>query len=155
MKEMNEPNVRRWLVVAAATLAMMAGFGMMTTVASLMSPLEAEFGWLRADIAFAYTLSSLGAAFGGPIWGLMVDRVGTRWVAVAGVLVMGGGLLLLSRQSDLATIQAIFLVMGALGFACLYSPVLATLGLWFVRRRGLAIGIVTAGDAAGRPPSGG
>ena len=67
----NKPNVRGWLVVGAATVAMMAGFGMMTTVASLMNPLESEFGWLRADMAFAYTLASLGArsaARSGVIW---------------------------------------------------------------------------------------
>jgi MFS family permease len=146
----NKPNVRGWLVVVGATVAMMAGFGMMTTVASLMNPLEAEFGWLRADMAFAYTLASLGAAIGGPVWGHLADRAGSRSVAIGGAVVMGGGLLLLSRQSDLPTFQAIYLVMGALGFACLYSPVLAAVGLWFERRRGLAIGIVTAGGTLGQ-----
>jgi MFS family permease len=129
---------------------MMAGFGMMTTVASLMNPLESEFGWLRADIALAYTLASLGAAIGGLIWGHWADRAGARSVAIGGAVVMGVGLLLLSRQSNLPTIQAIYLVMGALGFACLYSPVLAAVGLWFERRRGLAIGIVTAGGTLGQ-----
>jgi predicted MFS family arabinose efflux permease len=50
----------------------------------------------------------------------------------------------------LPAIQATYLVMGALGFACLYSPVLATVGSWFDARRGLAIGIVTAGGTLGQ-----
>jgi MFS family permease len=150
MTPIDEPNRRGWMVVGAATVAMMAGFGMMTTVASLMNPLEVEFGWMRADMAFAYTLASLGAAIGGPVWGHLADRAGARPVAIGGALVIGGGLLLLSQQSDLPTIQAIYLVMGALGFASLYAPVLAAVGLWFDRRRGLAIGIVTAGGTLGQ-----
>ena len=56
-------------VVIAATVIMMCGFGTMTTVGTFMKPLEAEFGWLRADMSFAYTLFTLGTAGGGLVWG--------------------------------------------------------------------------------------
>ena len=63
---------------------------------------------------------------------------------------MAGGLLLLSRQSNLFKLQLLYLLIGALGLGCLYSPVLATVGLWFEKRRGLALGIVTAGGTLGQ-----
>jgi predicted MFS family arabinose efflux permease len=40
--------------------------------------------------------------------------------------------------------------MGALGFACLYTPILTATGSWFGSNRGLAIGIVTAGGTLGQ-----
>ena len=141
---------RRWLVAAAGSLAMACGFGMITTVAAFMKPLEDEFGWLRADISGAYTLTTIGAAAGGLFWGALADRFDTRPIAVFGALVLGAGLLLLSRQSSLAAIQTIYLLMGAAGFACLYTPVLTAVGAWFDRGRGLAIGVVTGGGALGQ-----
>jgi MFS family permease len=129
------------VVVIAATIFMMCGFGSMATVGTFMKPLEAEFGWLRADMSFAYTLFSIGAAGGGLIWGHLVDRFDPRPIAVFGSVMIGGGLILLSMQSNLANIQLVYLLIGMLGFACLYSPVLATVGLWFDRRRARGDGV--------------
>ena len=137
-------------VVIAATVFMMCGFGTMTTVGTFMKPLEAEFGWLRADMSFAYTLFTLGTAGGGLVWGHLSDRFDPRPIAIFGSVMMAGGLLLLSRQSNLFNIQLLYLLIGALGLGCLYSPVLAAVGLWFEKRRGLALGIVTAGGTLGQ-----
>src|SRR5262249_28114321 len=41
-------------------------------------------------------------------------------------------------------------LVGAIGFACLFTPLTALTGLWFNARKGLAIGIVTAGGAFGQ-----
>ena len=141
---------RRWVVVAAATLGWMSAFGLSTTVAVVMKPFETEFGWQRADVALAYTLLSVGTAVGGLVCGCFADRINTRAIAVFGAAVMAMGLMFLSRQDDLAAIQNIYLAIGVFGFACLYAPLIATVGLWFERGRGVAVGIVTAGGALGQ-----
>ncbi len=142
--------MRKWIVVAAGTVAMMAGFGVTTTVALLVKPFEIESGWLRADIAFAYTLLSAGAALGGLVAGLASDRLDSRPITVFGTIAMGAGLVAIAWQSDLWAIQIIYLAIGVFGFACVYTPVLATVGLWFDKGRGLAMGIVTAGGSLGQ-----
>jgi MFS family permease len=129
---------------------MMSAFGVSATVAVAMKPFEIEFGWQRADIAFAYTLLTVGTAAGGIVCGSVTDRINTRAIAVLGAAVMAAGLMLLSRQDDLAVIQRIYLAIGVFGFACLYSPLIATVGLWFERGRGVAVGILTAGGALGQ-----
>ena len=141
---------RRWVVVVAATLGMLASFGMTTTIAVFIKPFEDEFGWLRADISFAYALLSAGAALGGLVVGWVFDRVDTRIIVVFGAAVMAFGLVALAGSSDLATVQRIYLAIGVAGFACLYTPLIAVVGLWFDRGRGLAMGIVTAGGAIGQ-----
>jgi MFS family permease len=141
---------QKWIVVAAATFGMMAAFGVSVSVAVFLKPLEAEFGWLRADISFAYALLSGGAALGGLVSGRTMDAIDTRPIVVFGALVMSAGLIALSWQNDLATIHYIYLAIGVFGFACLYTPLIATVGLWFDRGRGLAMGIVTAGGTLGQ-----
>jgi MFS family permease len=141
---------RRWVVAAAATFGMLAGFGMATTVSVFIKPFEDEFGWLRADISFAYALFSAGAALGGLVVGWAFDRIDTRIIVVFGAIVMAACLAALAFTGDLATVQHIYLAAGAAGFACLYTPLIAVIGLWFDRGRGLAMGIVTAGGAIGQ-----
>lgn len=142
--------LRRWAVVFASTFGIMMAFAVSSSVAVMIKPLETEFGWLRADIAFAYALLSAGAALGGVICGKAADILDTRPIVAFGAIVMGAGLILMSWQSDLVAIQRIYLAIGVFGFACLYSPLLANVGLWFDSRRGLAIGIVTAGGTMGQ-----
>jgi hypothetical protein len=55
----------RWIVLAAASLGMGAAYGGISTISILIGPFETEFGWLRSDVSFAYTLLTLGAAAGG------------------------------------------------------------------------------------------
>jgi MFS family permease len=141
---------QKWIVVAAATFGMMAAFGVATSVAVFLKPLETEFGWPRADISFAYALLSAGAALGGLVSGRTIDMIDTRPVVVFGALVTAAGIIALSRQNDLAALQMIYLAIGVFGFACLYTPLIATVGLWFERGRGLAMGIVTAGGTLGQ-----
>lgn len=141
---------QRWWVLLAATVGMALGFGVISSVSVFMAPLEQEMGWSRAGLSMSYTLMTVGVAFGGVLWGRVVDSVDVRWVAASGALVLSAGLFVLGLQSSLLVVQAVSLVVGAAGFACLYAPLLATVGLWFDRRRGLAIGIVTAGGALGQ-----
>lgn len=140
----------RWRVVAAATVGMAGGYGGITTIAVLIAPFEGEFGWLRADMSLAYTLLTIGAAFGGLLAGRLADRLPTGPIATAGALITGAGLMLVGMQTRIEAIQAIYLTIGFLGFACLYAPLLTTVSLWFDRQAGMAMGIVTAGGALGQ-----
>lgn len=141
---------RRLAVLAAATLGMAAGFGGIATIGTLMPPLQAEFGWAKADISLSYVLLTTGAAGGGLVAGRLADRLPAGPIAAAGVAVLGLGLVMLSLQSSLRAMQATYLVMGLLGFSCLYAPLLTTVSAWFRAGHGLAIGIVTAGGALGQ-----
>lgn len=139
-----------WVIVAVVTMCMALGFGAGATVSVLMKPLEEEFGWLRADLSMAYTSHTIGAAIGGLVWGGLADRIGARKIAFLGVVAMSAGLMALKWQSSLWLLHTLYFLIGAIGFACLFAPLIALTGLWFSARKGLAIGITTAGGAIGQ-----
>jgi MFS family permease len=96
------------------------------------------------------TLSTVGMAAGGLLWGRLSDRLNVRSLLFIGSAGMVIAPTALSFATSLWQIYAANFALGGLGFACLYAPVLAVTGLWFNRRRGLAIGIVTTGGALGQ-----
>src|SRR5215470_12901284 len=139
-----------WVIVSVATFSLALGFGAGGVVSVLMKPLEEEFGWFRADISMAYTAYSIGAAVGGLFWGALSDRIGAKPVALVGVVGMSAGLVALKWQGAQWQLDLLFFLIGAVGFACLFTPLTALTGLWFNARKGLAISIATAGGAFGQ-----
>ncbi|WP_019403141.1 MULTISPECIES: MFS transporter [unclassified Chelatococcus] len=142
--------LRALLAAAGATTAMAFGFGALALPSVFIRPLEAEFGWSRADLSLAYTLSTVGMALGGLFWGRLSDRLDARILLACGSAAMVAALGAFTFAQSLWHLYAASLVLGGLGFACLYAPVLSVTALWFERRRGLAMGIVTAGGALGQ-----
>ncbi|MBL4667181.1 MAG: MFS transporter [Sneathiella sp.] len=139
-----------WVIVAVATICLTAAFGANLTISILIGPFETEFGWSRASISMAYTLLALGAGAGGIIWGAASDRYGAQKIAFFGAIVLSLTMILVSYQTDLQIIYILYFFMGGIGFACLFTPLLALIGLWFDKRKGIAIGVATAGGALGQ-----
>ncbi len=139
-----------WVIVAIATMCLAFAFGTNVTVPVLVKPFEQDFGWNRAAIAMAYTALTIGAAAGGLFWGSLSDKIGAKRIIFFGVVMMSGALIFVGHQDRLWMIYLLYFVIGGFGFACIFTPLLALVGLWFNRRKGLAIGIVTAGGAIGQ-----
>ena len=139
-----------WVIVGVTTTFLALGFGTNSIVSVFMTPFEQEFGWLRADISMAYTLLSVGAAIGGIVWGALSDRIGARKVGFIGAFAISFGLIALRWQADLRVLYIIYFLIGLIGFAPLFAPMVAIAGQWFNQRKGFAIGIVTAGGAIGQ-----
>lgn len=139
-----------WVVVGVATVCLALGFGANITVSIFMTPFELEFGWLRADISMAYTALTVGAAIGGIVWGSLSDRIGAGKIGILGAFALSFGLIALRWQNQLSLLYLLYFLIGALGFAALFTPMVALAGKWFNQRKGLAIGIVTAGGAIGQ-----
>jgi|GraSoiStandDraft_29_1057270.scaffolds.fasta_scaffold1225699_2 MFS family permease len=78
------------LVVGGATVAMAPGFGGLALISVFMRPLEAEFGWSRAETSLAYAVATVGMALDGVVWGPVSDRVDIRILLAIG----GSGMVL-------------------------------------------------------------
>lgn len=139
-----------WVMVALAPLYLGAGIGSLGAISVFLKPLSAEFGWLRGETTFSY-LAGMGAiGLGGLLTGYLSDRFTTRRIILLGILVMGGGFLLMARQGALWEFILLSMLTMGVGGAALFTPMLANLGGWFTRNKGLAMGIATAGQSLGQ-----
>jgi MFS family permease len=126
------------------------GFGVLFTMAVFLTPLAAEFGWPRADVSLAYAVATIGTGLGGVMMGHFADRMPVRWIAVAGAVVPAAALALLSSTRSLAELYAYHALMGLFGVGAILAPLNSLAAKWLARNPGLAIGILSAGGAAGQ-----
>lgn len=138
------------LVVLAATAAMAMGFGGLGLITVFMGPIEADLQWSRSDTSLGYALSTGGMAIGGLFWGRLSDRMDVRILFAIGAAGMVGSLLAMSSLQSLLVFNVAHAAYGGFGFSVIYSSLLSTSGEWFPERRGLVMGLVTAGGALGQ-----
>jgi len=136
--------------VLAATAAMAMGFGGLGLITVFMGPIEADLQWSRSDTSLGYALSTAGMAIGGLFWGRLSDRMDVRILFAIGAAGMVGSLLAMSSLQSLLVFNVAHAAYGGFGFSVLYSSLLSTSGEWFPERRGLVMGLVTAGGALGQ-----
>lgn len=139
-----------WVVVLACAGMVAAAFGAINNISVFLTPLAAEFGWPRADLSAAYSLATIGTGLGGILMGHFADRMPVRRVALCGAVVTGIALAALSRIDSTLELHLWHAVMGLAGLGAIMAPANSLASLWFPRRPGLAIGIVSAGGAAGQ-----
>jgi MFS family permease len=136
-----------WLRLAAAlALGTIGGVGMWSFAVVLPS-VQAEFGVSRGSASLAYTAIMLGFGVGGIVMGRLSDRIGIFWPVVVGAVMLGLGYSLAGLAQNLTQfILAQGLLIGLLGSATVFGPLMADISRWFVKRRGLAIGICASGN---------
>jgi MFS family permease len=139
-----------WIIVAVSTVMVGMGFGAIMTMAVFLTPLAVDFGWPRADVAAAYSIATIGTGLGGMLMGHFADRLPVRWVALCGALVPGIALVLLSRVQSTAELYALHALLGIAGIGAILAPLNSLASQWLVKRPGLAIGLLSAGGAAGQ-----
>jgi MFS family permease len=85
----------------------------------------------------------------GIVSGPLADRLGSRGLAVAGMILTGLGLAAASRARSLAEVYAAYGIGVGLGVGCAYVPAIGAVQRWFVRRRGFASGLAVSGIGVG------
>ncbi len=131
-------------------LAVGAWFGTRAVFAVYFAARVEEFKWGRGPAAGVQSLAMLVYTVASPLVGLWVDRFGVRRVVVPGVLVFSLGFFLCAGIQGLAGFYLAFGLVVGLGVSALgLAPFTVLTARWFVRRRGLANGLVTTGMGLG------
>lgn len=141
----------RWIIVAASSVVLAISMGAIVNgMSAFVVPMQQAFGWARADVALINVAGIVGLAFGGILMGHLADRMGTRPVVLFGATVLGLCYLAAAYVGTLWQYYALMFLAGSLGASAIFAPVLAAVGRWFPVGAGLAIGIVSAGQAIGQ-----
>jgi len=133
-----------WYIVAALCITETISWGILYyTFSVFLSPMEAEFGWTRAQLTGAFSLSLLVMGFIAYPVGSWVDRKGGRWLMTAGSAMAA---LLVYAWSQTQTMWQFYLVWLGIGLCAsmvLYDTAFIVVAQWFSVRRGTALATIT------------
>lgn len=138
-----------WIVVAAAFVVMMVGFGIAYCFAAFFDDLQREFAASRGDVSLVFSLAGFLYFALGAVSGSIADRLGPRRVITGGMLVIGIGLVLGSQAETLWQVYATYGLGVGIGVGLSYIPAIGTVQRWFVARRGFASGLAVTGIGVG------
>jgi MFS family permease len=140
-----------WIVVTLMFIVILASVGVRATPGVLIVPLQQAFGWNAAVISGAVSLNILLFGLVGPFAAGMIQTIGLKRTILASMslLVLGAGL-----SAFITNIWELYLTWGVLvglgSGAGMVGLATAIANRWFVHRRGLVVGLLTASNASGQ-----
>ncbi|MGH1492199.1 MAG: MFS transporter [Acidimicrobiales bacterium] len=138
-----------WVVVGATFLATFTVFGVAYSFGSFFGSMADEFDGARSEVALFFSITTFLYFALGVFTGRVADRIGPRPVLLFGAVCLVLGLLITSRVQSLWVGYITYGLGVGIGVACAYVPMVATVGLWFEKRRSAAMGVAVAGIGVG------
>lgn len=139
-----------WYVVGGAFLVMAVSYGTRYCFGIFVNPLSLEYNWSRSVISGAASLMIFTSGVGGIFMGRLLDRTAPKTMILIGAVVVAAGFML---TSFITSVWEFYLLYGILiggGTSCLSVVVCnASVGKWFVKKIGVAIGIASMGIGFG------
>lgn len=142
--------VNPWVMVGICTALVTMAFGAVNNISVFLVPLAAEFGWPRGDVSLAYSIATIAAGAGGILMGHFADRMPVRRVVLCGAVACGLAFVFLSRIETMFGLYVLHALLGLFGIGAILAPLNSLASQWLAKNPGLAIGIVSAGGAAGQ-----
>ena len=140
-----------WIAAAVTFLTLVATAGFRSAPAVLMVPLETAFGWSRTQISLAVSVNVLLYGFTAPFAAALMERFGIRRVVMAALTMIGSGAALtvfMTAPWQLVLLWGVVVGVGTGSMALVFAASVAN--RWFVERRGLVMGLLTAATASGQ-----
>ncbi|HKT02449.1 MAG TPA: MFS transporter, partial [Rugosimonospora sp.] len=134
-----------------AFVAIVGAAGFRATPGVLITPLQDEFGWSRGTISAAVSVNLVLFGLTAPFAAALMERFGMRRVVSVALLLIaaGSGLTVFMRTSwQLILCWGVLVGLGTGSMALAF--VATVTGRWFVARRGLVTGVLTAAGATGQ-----
>ncbi|MBI4921184.1 MAG: MFS transporter [Devosia nanyangense] len=134
-----------WVIVAAGAVITCVAMGALFALPVYLQPMADDTGWTRAGISGAMTIGFIVMGIAGFGWGALSDRIGARPVVLMASVLLGAGLILASRATELWVFQFAYgALVGAAGGA-FFAPIISATLSWFDKHRSLAVSLVSVG----------
>jgi len=140
-----------YVMLGGAALMMTLAMGMRQSLGLFQTPASRDLGIAIADFSLAVSIQQAAWGLTQPIAGMLVDRYGTRWIALTGSLLYIAGILVTATaEGATAVLLGVGVLIGT-ALSCTASGVTSNIAARVVqaRRRTLAFGIVGAAGSIG------
>jgi MFS family permease len=134
-----------WRLLTTLLLMLLGNSGMYV-VSVVLPEVQTEFGVSRADASIPYTLSMLGFGIGGMWMGRWADRFGIARVLGVGAVGVASGFVLAGLSGGIVGFALAQGLLGLLGIASTFAPLLADTAQWWNKRRGIAVAVCASGN---------
>lgn len=140
-----------WTVAAVAFLALVGAAGFRAAPGVLMVPLQNEFGWSTTVLSAAVSINLVLFGLTAPFAAALMERFGIRAVTAVALMLIGAGsalTVLVTQSWQILLTWGLLIGLGTGSMALVFAATIAN--TWFAKSRGLVMGILTAGSAAGQ-----
>jgi predicted MFS family arabinose efflux permease len=140
-----------YLMLAGAALMLSVAMGIRQSFGLFQSPVVKDLGITVAQFSTAIAVQNLIWGLCGPIAGGLIDKYGTRWVSIGGVVLLALGLLVMSRANGALVIILGGGILVGMSQACTTVAVAGKIAAHVVvpHKRSLAFGMVSAAGSIG------
>ena len=149
------PQTRRfhpaWIAAIVTFFTLVATAGFRSAPSVLIVPLEDAFGWGRDQISFAIAVNVLLFGLTAPFAAALMERFTVRKVVMAALTTVSTGAFLttfVNAPWQLVLTWGVIVGIGTGSMALVFAATIAN--RWFVKRRGLVVGALTAAAATGQ-----
>jgi MFS family permease len=140
-----------WIVAGVTFVTLLAAAGTRAAPGVLIVPLQHEFGWNRAEISLAVSINLVLFGAIGPFAAALMAQIGIKRVVVGALALIATGVALTSVMTNLLELYLLWGVVVGTGAGCMATVLAAVVAnRWFVARRGLVVGVLTAAGATGQ-----
>ena len=140
-----------WFAAGVTFLTLVATAGFRSAPSVLVVPLEEAFGWSRDDISLAVAINILLFGLTAPFAAALMERFGIRRVVMTALTTVGIGAfstIFMTKPWHLIGLWGVVVGIGTGSMALVFAATIAN--RWFVAKRGLVVGILTAATATGQ-----
>ncbi len=148
MKE--EPSHFNWIIVGINFITLGITYSTWYSFSVFFVALLKEFEWNRSTAAAAFSCFIIVHGLAGPFVGKLSDKFGAGKVFLLGSLFLGGGLAACSLIQTHWQFYLFYGLITAIGVGATgWIPSIGIVQHWFHGKRGLPIGIISAGVGIG------
>lgn len=140
-----------WIAAVVTFFTLVATAGFRSAPSVLIVPLEEAFGWGRDQISLAISVNVLLYGLTAPFAAALMERFTVRKVVMGALTTVSAGAFLTTLVNapwQLVMTWGVIVGIGTGSMALVFAATVAN--RWFVKRRGLVVGALTAAAATGQ-----
>ena len=140
-----------WIAAGITWFTLVASAGYRSAPSVLIVPLEDAFGWSRSQIALAISVNILLYGLTAPFAAALMERFTVRKVVMSALAAVSLGAFLtifMNKPWHLILLWGVVVGIGTGSMALVFAATVAS--RWFMQRRGLVVGALTAAAATGQ-----